>query len=130
MHLRACDDAFLPPLSSRVDICDYAQKIADKAQRFEACVNDKLVGLVAVYVNTPDRGSAFITSVSVLPGCQGRGIASRLMEDCITHVRVLGFARLELEVGRNNAPAIALYGKHGFTALNQSGAMLKMVVDF
>jgi ribosomal protein S18 acetylase RimI-like enzyme/2-polyprenyl-3-methyl-5-hydroxy-6-metoxy-1,4-benzoquinol methylase len=130
VHLRACDDTFLPALSSRVDIGGYARKIADKAQRFEASVNGKLVGLVAAYCNMRDRGTAFITSVSVLPGFQRRGIASQLMENCITHVRMQGFARLELEVGGDNDDAIALYEKHGFTARNQSGVMLKMVFDF
>ncbi len=128
-HLVACDGDFLPSLSSRVDIDGYARKLVDKAQCFDAWANGKLIGLMAVYCNAPDRGVAFITSVSVLPGWQGRGIASRLMEECITYVKGLGFSRLELEVGRSNDVAIALYKKNGFVALSQRSSILKMTLD-
>ncbi len=128
-HLRTCDSAFVPPLSGRVDIDSYAHKIIDKGQCFQAEVNGELAGLVAAYCNAPDRGTAFITSVSVLPGWQGRGIASRLMEDCIGHVRRLGFTRIELEVDGGNHAAIKLYLKHGFTAIGQPSPMLRMALD-
>ena len=35
-HLARCDADFVPPLASRVDIAAYAQKIVDRATRFEA----------------------------------------------------------------------------------------------
>ena len=128
-HLRFCDGAFIPSLSSRVNIDGYARKIINKAQRFEFWANDELAGLVATYCNSPDQGAAFVTSVSVLPGWQGRGIASRLMEDCIGKVRKLGFARIELEVDGANRNAILLYGKHGFTAIGELGPILRMTLD-
>lgn len=128
-HLRACDSAFVPPLSGRVDIHCYAYKVTDKGQCFQAEANGELAGLVVAYCNAPDRGAAFITSVSVLPGWQGRGIASRLMEDCIGHVRRLGFTRIELEVDGGNLAAIKLYLKHGFTAMGQPNPMLRMILD-
>lgn len=114
-HLRACDDYFVPPLSGRLlGIDDYAHKIADKAVRFEAWAGDELVGLVAVYCNFNGGRRAFITNVSVLPECQGRGIASRLIIRCINHVRELDFARIELEVDDRNRAAVRLYERHGF----------------
>jgi len=128
-HLRACNSIFLPPLCSQVDVSSYSQKIVDKAQRFEVYVNTTLVGLVAIYCNLPDRRTAFITSVSVLPSFQRRGIASRLMHDCITHVKLLGFAKIELEVEYNNERAIALYAQHGFTMSNKAGEKILMVLD-
>ena len=50
-HLRACDSSFTPPLSSKLELSSYAQKIARKADRFEAWVCDELVGMVAAYCN-------------------------------------------------------------------------------
>ena len=44
-HLWHCDANFVPPLSDRVEINDYANKITNKAMRFEAWSGDKLVGL-------------------------------------------------------------------------------------
>jgi hypothetical protein len=71
-HLKRCDSTFIPTLSSRLDIDDYAKKIIENAQTFEAWTNDELIGLVATYCNSSDRVTAFITSVSVLPKWHGR----------------------------------------------------------
>ena len=128
-HLLRCDEVFVPRLGARVDIDDYARKIAGKAQRFEAWTSDDLVGLVAAYCNAPDKDVAFVTTVSVLPAWQGRGIASRLLENCIAHARKLGFAHIELEVGCGNGAALALYEKHGFSAAGETGGMLRMALD-
>jgi len=65
-HLAHCDADFLPPLSSRVEIVDYARKIVAQAARFEAWSGGRLVGLVAMYCNDQERQIAYITSVSVL----------------------------------------------------------------
>jgi hypothetical protein len=61
-HLQRCDDQFTPPLSSRVNLKDYAAKLALNAERFEIFDDGKLVALVAMYLN-PD--CAFISNVSV-----------------------------------------------------------------
>ena len=113
-HLRACDTSFVPPLGERVDLDAYASKIVAQAERFEAREGDSLVGLVAAYCNDPARRTAFITSVSVLLSRQGHGVASRLLHECIAHVRLLGFEHLELEVDSRNVPAERLYLRLGF----------------
>jgi len=112
-HLRNCDASFLPPLSSRVKITGYAQKIFDNATRFEAWAGGVIVGLVAAYCNKVER-RAYITNVSVLPEWRGSGIAMRLMEKCVDHVMALHFERIELEVERENARAVRLYEGIGF----------------
>ncbi len=128
-HLLLCDNAFVPRLSARVDIGDYACKVAGKAQCFETWAAGELVGLLAVYCNAPDKCNAFITSVSVLPNWQGKGIASQLLGKCIDHVRGLDFERIELEVGEGNSAAIALYKKHGFMLARCENGIKKMTLD-
>ena len=113
-HLRACDGAFVPPLSPRVNIETYAQKLADRSERFEAWSDGVLVGLLAVYCNDIDGRVAYITSVSVLPVWQGHGIASRLIARCVENAAALGHTAIELEVGTCNQAAAHLYEKHGF----------------
>ncbi len=125
-HLLRCDHAFHPALSTRVDIPTYARKIHDRSARFEAWQDKDLVGLVAVYDNDPEGQSAFVTSVSVLPTHQGRGIAAALMRSCIDHVRRLGLACIELEVDQRSEPAIALYRNLGFTTNRAHGTALTM----
>jgi ribosomal protein S18 acetylase RimI-like enzyme len=114
-HLWDCDSAFIPQLSKRVDIGEYASKIARSATRFEAWSGDSLVGLVAVYCNDSTLKYAFISSVSVLPGWRGRGIAIYLLRWAIEHVRERGFERVRLEVAPENARARHLYERLRFS---------------
>jgi ribosomal protein S18 acetylase RimI-like enzyme len=115
-HLRECDAAFTPPLSQRLDLQQYGQKILNHAVRFEAWSGNTLAGLVAAYCNDPDNRTAYITSVSVLQKWQGRGIARRLLRQCIEHARRSAMRQVSLEVARNDAAAIGLYEKAGFVS--------------
>jgi GNAT superfamily N-acetyltransferase len=129
-HLLRCDAGFVPPLSSRVEIGGYAHKISTRATRFEAW-DRALVGLLAAYCNDAGRrGAAYITSVSVLEGWRGRGVALRLLEQCIDHARKLGFRCVELEVDGANAGAVGLYGKSGFKIDRAQGQTVIMRLDF
>lgn len=121
-HLRTCDTGFVPPLSCRVEIKDYAQKILCYAVRFEAWSDGTLIGLVAAYCNDQDMRTAYITSVSVLKEWTGKGVATCLMSLCIKHVNALGMKQICLEVASNNIPAIRLYEKSGF-AVNAANAL-------
>ena len=125
-HLKACDNTFTPPLSTRVNLNAYALKIWENAYRFEAWEADQLAGLVAAYCNAPDKRVAFITSVSVIPSCIGMGVASQLMAHCIHTLQHQSFKHLQLEVATTNLPAIKLYQKFGFSSECAPGAALLM----
>ena len=115
-HLLRCDSEFVPPLSGRVEMTDYAQKITSKATRFEAWSGGTLVGLVAAYCNDQVKRTAYITSVSLLKAWAGKGIAAHLMSWCVEHVKALGMRQVSLEVASDNTMAIRLYEKSGFVA--------------
>lgn len=127
-HLLCCDADFVPTLSERVEIRDYAQKIASKATRFEAWSNGTLVGLVAAYCNDPETRIAHITSVSVTMVWTGKGIAARLINQCVEHAKAAGMRQIGLEVAADNMPAIKLYEKSGFVAdkLNEPFIPMKL----
>lgn len=120
-HLAACDENFVPRLSSRVDLDAYAAKIACHAERIEAWASGQLVGLVAVYCNDLASGRAYVTSVSVLPGWQRHGIASSILAQCLANLRQRGFQRVELQVDARNHSAARLYRQHGFAPLHTDG---------
>lgn len=124
-HLLRCNECFVPPLSGRVEIGGYAHKVASRATRFEAW-DGALIGLVAIYCNEAEGRTAYITSVSVLPGWQGRGIASHLLEQCIAQTRAQGFEGIELEVDGENFGATKLYEKRGFTTVRMNGQVAIM----
>lgn len=129
-HLLLCDADFVPPLSDRVDLNDYAQKIARKAMRFEAWSNDTLVGLVAAYCNDQMNHIAYITSVSVLKAWTGKGIATRLVHHCIEYARAMGMRQVRLEVACDNKQAVRLYAKSGFIADKSDGPFTIMNLYF
>lgn len=114
-HLRDCDERFSPCLSSRVDIGDYALKLASFADRFEAWQEERLVGLVAAYLGNIETRAGFISSVSVTDDFEGAGLAARLMQKCIQLASEKGCKALELEVGEGDQRTQSFYHRHGFT---------------
>ena len=122
-HLLRCDGQFVPPLSGRVDIAAYANKIATRATTYEVWDNGALIGLVAAYNDAVTQRPAFITSVSVDDFWQGKGIATLMLRQCLRHLRELGFARCNLEVHDSNLGANALYRKIGFCVTGQQGTV-------
>lgn len=129
-HLLRCDADFVPPLSSRVEMKEYARKIANKATRFEAWSGGMLIGLVAAYCNDQVKRIAYITSVSILKEWTGKGIGVRLMAQCTEHSRVSSMQQISLDVAQDNAPAIKLYEKSGFSVSKANGSSVGMNLDF
>lgn len=129
-HLSRCDTDFVPPLSDRVEIADYATKLASRAIRFEAWSGTTLIGLVAAYCNDQTRRIGYITSVSVLKEWSGRGISARLLNQCLEHADASGMRQVSLQVASDNASAIRLYEKSGFAAGDANGTFISMTRYF
>ena len=115
-HLKECDGNFRPPLSSRVDLLGYSDKIFEQAVSFEAWDGNVLVGMVNIYLNDESHRTGFITNTSVLKGYMKKGVASILLQMCLEYARNLGFSRIRLAVSRANGAAIELYSHAGFKA--------------
>jgi ribosomal protein S18 acetylase RimI-like enzyme len=124
-HLRRCDDDFIPRLSDRVEIDEYSRKITRRATRFEAWAIGSLVGLVAAYFDAVAH-TAYITTVSVDPQYRKRGLASRLLVQCVASAQERGCTHVLLEVDRDNGPAIDLYKEVGFTVADVSERTINM----
>lgn len=56
----------------------------------------------------------YISNVAVASAYRRRGVAGALVAELIRRARALSLAFLTLEVRESNAPAAALYAKHGF----------------
>lgn len=118
-HLLECDKEFIPHLSSRVNLSEYALKLSLKAERFEVWKNGQLVALVAVYANNLADKTAFITNVSVAPGHTGKGLASKLLQISFEELKSKAFQRILLEVSPHNDKAMKLYRKMGFSFIEK-----------
>lgn len=125
-HLSHCDAHFLPRLSDRVNLLEYAEKLGLYSERFEAWADSRLVGLVAVYVNDKEKQLAHISNVSVAAGWQRRQIAQNLLLKALEHAQSLHFAIIRLTVDERSEGAVALYAKLGFKVFDSSGSLLSM----
>jgi ribosomal-protein-alanine N-acetyltransferase len=61
---------------------------------------------------------ADVMTIAVAPRAQGRGIGRQLLEELERRARARGAAHVILEVRADNAPAIGLYERAGFTVLS------------
>ena len=124
-HLDECNNDFMPSLDQRTDIAAYSKRIVDNAVTFEAWADNRLIGLVATYIN-PVEQFAFITDVSVIRKYTGMGIASTLMQMCLRHVEQSRMREVRLEVSPENKPALLLYQKFGFTVTENKDKVVPM----
>jgi len=61
------------------------------------------------------RSRAMITDLYVEKEYRGQGIASKLLERCLQYLKSMGAEEVRVNVLVDNAPAISLYRKLGFT---------------
>jgi GNAT superfamily N-acetyltransferase len=113
-HLKECSDNFSPPLDERVNIEEYSKKLFGNSVTFEAWVDNILIGLAAAYFDDLGNQSGYITNISVTRDYKELGIASELMNLCISYAKQYKVKEIKLEVCRDNSPAIHLYKKFGF----------------
>ena len=125
-HLTSVKNSFEPSLDTYVNIEEYSKKIANLAIIWgEFDMEEVLIGMVAAYDNNPDR-VGWITNVSVDPKHTGRGIASKLLDECVAFFNQKGYIKVMLEVNASNKAAIALYTKHNFKIDNMKDKTLTL----
>ena len=129
-HLKICNKNFTPHLETTVNILEYSNKIHEKAETFEAWVNQSLVGLVAAYLNDIRSYSGHITNVSVIKDFMGMGIATKLLTMCLCQAKKKNMCTITLEVYSGNVNAIALYHKFDFRPVQTKEELLLMQLDF
>lgn len=126
-HLDRCDASFIPPLSLRVHLPTYAQKVRQHAVTFEAWAGGDLVGLVAAYFNDRALGEGFVTNVSVEATWRGRKVATTLMGNALEWGRVHDYRTVSLETQRANSVAVHFFEKFGFKVVDIKDSFLVLV---
>lgn len=125
--LKDIDNDFYPPLSEKVILEEYVDKIYQKSHLISHCLDDgKVVGLVVVYCNDFINYRAYVALVGVLKDYRGKGIAEMMMRECIDYVRNNNFKTIGIHL--NNQIAINLYKKLGFNII-EDGNRVYMELD-
>ena|SRR5579872_2155881 len=99
---------------------------------FLAKAGDEIVGSAAL-INEHD-GVYELAKMTVVPSWQGKGISSRLMEECLEKAGELGVRKVILFSHSSLTSAIALYKKFGFQHVDVidspfATANVKMVLE-
>lgn len=82
----------------------------------KTCLIAELDGTIAAYVGAESvLDESNIGNIVTHKDYRGRGIATRLFDALLKKLKAQGIAKVFLEVEHDNAPAIALYEKSGFT---------------
>lgn len=109
-----CDENFIPKLSNKTNIGEYANKIYNNAINFEAWNEDRLIGIISMYINQEKTLFGYITNVSILSEYANKGLASHLLAQCIEYSMDKNLFCIKLEVNESNIPALRLYEKFKF----------------
>lgn len=80
-----------------------------------AVADDEVVGYAGLVVYAP--GEAYVQTIGVTTRKQRAGIGTALLEALLGEACQRNAQRVDLEVRADNATAIALYEKHGFTSI-------------
>jgi len=91
---------------------------------FVADLGGKLCGMCCLhrFISSVQGGYVgVVEDVVVSKECKGLGIGSRMMEYLEKYSSEIGLTRLQLQVDKDNAPAISMYKKHGWTQTKYVG---------
>ena len=66
-------------------------------------------------------------AIAVVPSARGKGVGSALLAALLARAREAGYPTISLSVDRNNAGAIELYERHGFSRVAEDADSLTML---
>ncbi|MFT4979728.1 MAG: ribosomal protein S18 acetylase RimI-like enzyme, partial [Myxococcota bacterium] len=110
------ETATRPPESWRQQLTDLAT--------FVVVVGGEDVGMVRSVLADGSAEDAYLLSMWVAPSARGRGAGDALIAAVIGWSRSVSARRVLLDVADDNAPAIALYARHGFVPTGVVGTLL------
>jgi ribosomal protein S18 acetylase RimI-like enzyme len=68
-------------------------------------------------------------AIAVVPSARGKGVGSALLDALLARARDAGYPSISLSVDRNNAGAIELYERYGFTRVGEDADSLTMLAS-
>jgi len=109
-------------VEQRLDDSVWPQRVTPVEAATFVAVSDsgEDVGLI---VGAPDDDDAGLFSMGVASAARQSGVGGRLVEVIIAWATASGHHRILLEVGEENAAAIALYANCGFEPTGKSGSL-------
>ncbi len=104
------------------DLMDMQAMIADRAIRADGLFVGTGRRLTGILLSRTVLDEAEILTVALAPSARGRGWSGLLLREHLAGLAAAGIRTVFLEVEEDNAPAIALYRRHGFTPIGRREA--------
>lgn len=120
------DNDFYEPLSGRIDIEAFVEKIHTLSTTFVLMQEKEIVGLIAAYFYDIPSEKGFITLTHTKKEFRGQHLSNVLMEAVKSYARSIKFRYVDLKVYKANLPAFNLYIKHGFEVLSDENGRCLM----
>lgn len=111
--LKNVDLSFYEPLSQRMIIEDYAQKLSQSAVNIFITHSLKDIAHAAFYIS-PDKFKIFISSISVIPDYKNKGVGSFLLSVVENYAIKNKFSIIELEVDFRSNKLKKFYKNNGY----------------
>lgn len=117
-YLEKTDEDFNIPLSTRVDLLEYAKKMLQKGIVIAAFCEDEMVGIMGFYCNSEETSKGYITIASLTKRAQMEGYNVRdFFHAC--NLIALKKGIKEFYVEAVDRRAALLYKRMGFTEICQ-----------
>lgn len=116
--LKKVDQDFPIPLSTKVNLREYAKKLRENGTLCTELWGDEVVGMVAGYTENLKDGMAYIAVVGVVKKAQRQGIAAKLLHEFFEICSKKGIGKVHLYSDARNVGAIHMYEKLGFEMLH------------
>lgn len=108
------DEDFYEPLSSRVNLMAFAEKVSNLSTTFVVVTKNDIAGVVASYFYDVEGRKGFITLVHTKRNYRGKHFARYLIESVKNYASSKGFLYIDLSVYKDNIAAFRLYHSVGF----------------
>lgn len=113
------DNLIIPNLSTRVNLMDYAKKLAERATNFEARHNGRLIGLKSVYFNKYPEFS-FSTYSCVKKEYQGEDMVGIKLDSMQSkYLRENGSAGVRFAIRKSNKALLKYLLRYGANVVSE-----------
>lgn len=112
--LKNVDKDFPIPLSKKIKIDEYAEKLISTANVIVEKDNGKIIGMVAGYIDNSIEEISYISIVAVQKEYRGKSIAKKLLQKYIDECKEKNLKGIHLYTHKTNITALTMYKNFGF----------------
>ena len=113
-----------PPFVTKESILDDMQALPpDKEEKDKFYMGyfegNTLTAVMDLILDCPKENVAYIGFFMMNKNCQGKGVGTQIINDCVKYLTELKFEKIRLAIDKGNPQSDAFWTKNGFTKTGQ-----------